>query len=337
MRPAPGRPDAGAWSRYSAGVFRGKTLAGYRRHHDVAGCRARRRSRCARPRAADAVPGAACHGPAPAVGAAGTYPGCDGAGARGLPAPDRAQLGQVRQSRALLRLRRFRNAQRGRGLCAPAHGAEAWRRPAPRGRTPRGPRGRRAPGRGDARPRRRADPARRRGSAPGAGGGAALLHRPVRTGDRRAAEALRAQHPPRLAEGAAVPAGVVAGSLSPAGMDPERWQELSPLLDALLEMDPATRARHLEQLRTEQPELGGELARLLSLEGTRDDFLSEPLIAPLPGPRIGGRVGPYRLERMLGEGGMGQVWLASRADGLYQRRVALKLLRPGLADTNLQL
>ncbi|WP_140909694.1 serine/threonine-protein kinase [Cognatiluteimonas lumbrici] len=120
-------------------------------------------------------------------------------------------------------------------------------------------------------------------------------------------------------------------------MDPERWLELSPLLDALLEMDPATRARHLEQLRTEQPALGEELARLLALEGTRDDFLSEPLIAPLPGPRIGGRVGPYRLERMLGEGGMGQVWLASRADGLYQRRVALKLLRPGLADTNLQL
>ncbi|MBP6751083.1 MAG: serine/threonine protein kinase, partial [Xanthomonadaceae bacterium] len=40
--------------------------------------------------------------------------------------------------------------------------------------------------------------------------------------------------------------------------------------------------------------------------------------------------------RMLGEGGMGQVWLARRADGLYQRRVALKLLRPGLADPNLR-
>src|SRR3546814_12335975 len=34
---------------------------------------------------------------------------------------------------------------------------------------------------------------------------------------------------------------------------------------------------------------------------------------------------------------MGQVWLASRADGLYQRRVALKLLRPGLADPTLRL
>ena len=40
---------------------------------------------------------------------------------------------------------------------------------------------------------------------------------------------------------------------------------------------------------------------------------------------------------MLGEGGMGQVWLAARSDGLYQRRVALKLLRPGLTDPNLRL
>src|SRR5690606_32996928 len=67
------------------------------------------------------------------------------------------------------------------------------------------------------------------------------------------------------------------------------------------------------------------------------DFLSQPLIAPLPGARPDALIGPYKLERLLGEGGMGQVWLASRADGLYQRRVALKLLRPGLADPNLRL
>ncbi len=120
-------------------------------------------------------------------------------------------------------------------------------------------------------------------------------------------------------------------------MDAERWQRLSPLLDALLEVDAPTRARSLESLRAEDPQLADDLAGLLALEEQGDDFLSEPLIPPLPGARPDAVIGPYKLDRLLGEGGMGQVWLASRADGLYQRRVALKLLRPGLADPNLRL
>ena len=119
-------------------------------------------------------------------------------------------------------------------------------------------------------------------------------------------------------------------------MDAERWQRLSPLLDAMFELDETTRNRRLDRLREEDPDLAAELETLLALEDARDDFLSEPLVAPLPGVRPGSVVGPYRLERMLGEGGMGQVWLATRADGLYERRVALKLLRPGLADPNLR-
>ena len=94
---------------------------------------------------------------------------------------------QVRRPRPLLRLRRLGDAQRGGRLRAPAPGAEARRRPAPRHRPARRRRRRPAPGRGHARPGHRADQAGRRRRAPGAGGGAALLRRPVRTGDRRAA------------------------------------------------------------------------------------------------------------------------------------------------------
>jgi len=120
-------------------------------------------------------------------------------------------------------------------------------------------------------------------------------------------------------------------------MDAERWQRLSPLLDAMFEMDHDTRLRSLALLREDDPQLAADLESLMALEAERDDFLSQPLVAPLPGMRPGLLIGPYRLERMLGEGGMGQVWLASRADGLYQRRVALKLLRPGLSDPKLRL
>jgi len=119
-------------------------------------------------------------------------------------------------------------------------------------------------------------------------------------------------------------------------MDPARWQLLSPLIDSLFELPPEARDERLRELREEDPGLTDELEALIALEEERGDFLAEPLVPPRPGVQPGTVVGPYRLDRLLGEGGMGQVWLASRADGLYQRRVALKLLRPGLTDTNLR-
>jgi eukaryotic-like serine/threonine-protein kinase len=119
-------------------------------------------------------------------------------------------------------------------------------------------------------------------------------------------------------------------------MDAERWQRLSPLLDALLELDGDARTARLSALREEDPALAAEVETLLALEDDNEDFLSEPLVTPPPMAKADTMIGPYKLDRMIGEGGMGQVWLARRADGLYQRRVALKLLRPGLADPNLR-
>jgi serine/threonine-protein kinase len=120
-------------------------------------------------------------------------------------------------------------------------------------------------------------------------------------------------------------------------MDTERWQRLSPLLDEIFELDVAARAQRLRELREHDAGLAAELEALVALEEGSESFLSEPVVNPHRGPLPGFEVGPYRLEHLLGEGGMGQVWLAVRADGLYQRKVALKLLRPGLADTNLRL
>ncbi len=120
-------------------------------------------------------------------------------------------------------------------------------------------------------------------------------------------------------------------------MDAARWQRLSPLLDALLDLPPAERADELQRLRDGEPALADELEALLAREETESDFLHDPLPGTRPASREGTRLGPYQLERLLGEGGMGQVWLAERADGLYRRQLALKLLRPGYADPNLRL
>ncbi|MGY0800079.1 protein kinase domain-containing protein [Lysobacter sp. A286] len=120
-------------------------------------------------------------------------------------------------------------------------------------------------------------------------------------------------------------------------MDPARWQRLSPLLDELFELEPDARAQRLHELRNQDVQAADELEALIALEDAREDFLSQPVITTERGVLPGSTVGPYQLEYLLGEGGMGQVWLGARADGLYQRRVAVKLLRPGLANTDLRL
>ena len=120
-------------------------------------------------------------------------------------------------------------------------------------------------------------------------------------------------------------------------MDAARWQRLSPLLDGLLDLARDERALQLHRLRIDDPALAAELEALLAIEDEDAGFLAEPLPDIRPVTHAGSRLGPYRLERLIGEGGMGQVWLAERADGLYQRQLALKLLRPGYADPNLRL
>jgi serine/threonine-protein kinase len=68
------------------------------------------------------------------------------------------------------------------------------------------------------------------------------------------------------------------------------------------------------------------------------DPAREPLTRVGPGPRaenearLGRRIGPYRLQRLLGHGGMGAVYLAQRDDGEFEREVALKLIRMGGED-----
>ncbi|KFN44175.1 serine/threonine-protein kinase [Arenimonas oryziterrae] len=120
-------------------------------------------------------------------------------------------------------------------------------------------------------------------------------------------------------------------------MQGDRWSRLSPLLDELLELTGPSRDARLARIAREDGELAAELKKMMSLEDERPDFLAQPLVdANLFAPQAGQEIGPYRLVAPLGEGGMGQVWLAMRSDGLYERRVALKLLRPGLGDAGLR-
>jgi len=120
-------------------------------------------------------------------------------------------------------------------------------------------------------------------------------------------------------------------------MDAAQWQRLSPMLDLLLDMNAPQRMQQLHLIRREDPALADEISALLALEDDTAGAWPPPLHEVQPALHEGARLGPYRLERLIGEGGMGMVWAAKRADSGYQRRVALKLLHPGVADHRLRL
>ncbi len=115
----------------------------------------------------------------------------------------------------------------------------------------------------------------------------------------------------------------------------DHWQELGPLVDAALELPPDARPAWLSEQRKINPTLVAEVEELLAREvpADREGFLSSRLDLELPKPpSLAGQIlGAYILERPLGEGGMGKVWLARRSDGRFQGVAAIKFLSLAVA------
>jgi len=136
---------------------------------------------------------------------------------------------------------------------------------------------------------------------------------------------------------------VTSPAFSPSDVDScgvrPRWAEVERLLDAVLELDPARWSEHLDEACGDAAELRDEVASLLGRHAHLEGFLETPPVACTSGPAVGrgagllprpGRLGPYRIVEEIARGGMAEVFRAERADGQFEQRVAVKILRAGL-------
>ncbi len=124
-----------------------------------------------------------------------------------------------------------------------------------------------------------------------------------------------------------------------------RWADIKLLFEAALALDSSERGAFLEQECASDEGLRLEVLSLLAAYEETGDFLENPLgsarslletrapAAKTDEPvAMGTRLGAYRLEREIGQGGMGAVYLATRADSEFDKRVAIKLIRDGAAS-----
>jgi serine/threonine-protein kinase len=122
---------------------------------------------------------------------------------------------------------------------------------------------------------------------------------------------------------------------TPPELPDDRWRRVRELFDAALDREPDDRAAFLAAECGDDEDLRREVASLLSADSEQGDPVAEAIDVAAPARpgatlRLGRLVGPYRIVDVVGEGGMGTVYLAEREDGAFQKKVAVKVVRAGL-------
>lgn len=124
-------------------------------------------------------------------------------------------------------------------------------------------------------------------------------------------------------------------------MNPTRWAKISEIVENALNKDIKERSKYLTQACGGDTALREEIESLLLFENfdQTDVFEKHQLNAlffadesKLPISFIGKQIGKYKLIKLLGEGGMGAVFLAERTDGEFEQQVAVKLLKQGFVS-----
>src|SRR3981081_1810599 len=110
---------------------------------------------------------------------------------------------------------------------------------------------------------------------------------------------------------------------------PEQWDKIKEIVGAALEKEVSQRPAFLDGACAQDNALRAEVESLVAAYEESDRLPENPWISQSASAEEA--IGPYKLLRKLGEGGMGQVWLADQTAPV-RRRVALKLIRAGMYD-----
>ena len=121
----------------------------------------------------------------------------------------------------------------------------------------------------------------------------------------------------------------------------ERWKQIDDILQSALDRDPLDRPAFVEKACAGDASLLGEVESLINAHGEAGSFIEAPLLEDATKllreqkdrSDVSRLIGAYKVIRQIGHGGMGTVFLASRADDQYRRAVAIKLIRRGM-DTD---
>ena len=132
-------------------------------------------------------------------------------------------------------------------------------------------------------------------------------------------------------------------------MDTQRWQRVSAIFDEAVDAARDVRAELLDRQCAGDAELRREVEALLAADAAAAlgfdqgvDLARSAVAADWADDddsqsvRPGDRIGPWRLIEEIGRGGMGVVWLAERADGQFEQRAALKLIKRGMDSEAVQ-
>ena len=120
-------------------------------------------------------------------------------------------------------------------------------------------------------------------------------------------------------------------------MSPDRYQQVKQIFYDVIDVEPSARAAYLAEACAGDEALQREVESLLASHDDAGEFIEAPAAAALTqsdeeefASAVGQRIGPYQVLREIGHGGMGTVYLATRADDQFKKRVAIKLVRRGM-------